>query len=393
MKNIIMGAGITALLGMTACSDNELTVIRPEAEAGTLTFELYTPENSEDLYTLLEENASSVMESLKFEKPDYGFTSVNTYSLEVSLEKEFVSEFTVSLKSIGQSEELDIITQDINSAILKLHPLNSGYPAVNETQEVFVRVKSVISSAVNSPLNQELVVKPAYSNAIAFNINAYQPENIALPATYFLIGVNGWGNDPSCIGSDLIPLSLVPGYEYDAVDGRGEFSYTGYFKGNEGFKIIGTPGSWSDQWGEVDGEYVYGAETSQNITLPASGYYTVTLNSIEETLTIEPADDIVVTTYKWIELIGDFNAWDDAGTIKLTPLANVPTVHYGDITIEDETCGIKFRADGVWGVKDWGGKDFPYSLSGTTGDNIPSEAGDYRVVFNQIDNCYFFFKK
>ncbi len=388
-----MGAGITALLGMSACTEKEITTIRPEAEAGTITFNLYSPDNSDAIYTLLEEESIKVMETLTFEKPDYGFTSVNTYSLEVSLQKEFDEESIIALKSVSTKEELDIVTQEINSAILKLHPLENDYPSIDQTQEVYIRVKSIVSSAVSSPLNPVPVVKPAYSNAISLSINAYEPQSVALPATFFLIGVNGWDNKVEQIGSELIPLSLVPSFEYDPVDGRGEFSYTGYFKAENGFKLIATPGSWDDQWGVVDGEYVFGVGSSDNITVPANGYYNVVLNTIDETLSISPVSEITVSTYKWIELIGDFNGWDDEGTVKLTPLANVPTVHYGDITIESETSGLKLRADGVWGVKDWGGKDFPYSLNGTTGDNIPAEAGDYRVVFNQIDNCYLFFKK
>lgn len=381
------------MIALSACTENEITTIRPEAEAGTLSFALYTPENAEGTYILSEENAAGIMETVKFEKPDYGFAAVNTYSLEVSMHEDFSSDNTLALKSVSSQEQLDIVTQEMNAAILKLHPLDNSHPALDESQEVFVRVKSVISSAVSGPINPVPVVKPAYSNAIAFNITAYQPSNAALPATYYLIGVNGWGNAPEHIGSELVPLSLVAGYEYDPVDGRGEFSYTGYFNAGEGFKLIGTPGSWDDQWGSVDGEYVYNDGASGNISVATSGYYNVKLNTLDETLTIEPSTGTEVESYKWIEIIGDFNGWDDAGTVKLTALDNIPTIHYGDITISDEECKVKFRADGVWTVKDWGGKSFPYSLQGTSGDNIPTEPGDYRVVFNQIDNCYFFFKK
>ncbi|MGL4293203.1 MAG: SusF/SusE family outer membrane protein [Bacteroidales bacterium] len=378
MKKIFLGAGIFALFALGACQDNNETVINPEGEAGTLTFELHQPDASDKVYTLLEDDAAKVMETLTYEKPDYGFNSVPSYTIQVSLDPGFRNKNTQMLKSASMDLSIELITQEINSAILNLHEKADGLPDITEAQSVFVRIVSTVSP----------VVKPSYSTPITLNVIPYEIQNVALPATYYLIGLGGeWGNEATNVGTELIPMSLVKDYPYDKATGKGEFVYTGYFKAKEGFKIIGIPGNWDkDSWGMTDGQFTY--EGGGNIEVAKDGYYTITLNSITNKVKMEAAD-INPAPVEWIEMLGDFSGWD-ANPVKLTEKSGTEgAVWIGEVTLKEDG-GLKFRADGKWD-KNWGGKSFPYAQL-PSGDNIPTIAGSYRVVFNQIDGCYFVFK-
>lgn len=387
MKKIFLGIGIAALVGLTACEDKNETIIAPDAENGTLSFELFEPENKGEVYTLLEEEDTKIVETLTFAKPDYGFSSSPTYSVEVSLNPEFEKQNTIVLKMTSKTESLELVTKDLNMAILNLHAAGN-YPELTEVQDVYFRIISVVSEATVGPLDPTPIVKPAYSNAITLQVLPYQLKEIVLPATYYLIGLGGnWDNSPAGIGSSLIPLSLVAEYPYNPVDGKGKFVYTGYFDAKDGFKVIGQPGDWADAWGMQDGNYVHGS--GDNISVPVSGYYRISLDTENKKLAIDPVK-IEFTPNEWIEILGDFSGWDTA-PVKMTAIpVTLGSVWTAQITLNEES-GLKFRADGKWDTS-WGGKTFPYGLK-PSGDNIPATAGNYTVVFNQLDNCYFFFKK
>lgn len=375
MKKIFLGAAFLTLMGLAACEDKGETIISPEAEAGTLTFELYQPAPADSVYTLLEEDAANVFETLTFAKPDYGFSSVPSYGVEVSLDPQF--EEVQTLKTTSATLSIDLNTQEFNSAITKLHALGT-YPALTEAQQVYVRIVSTIAPSI----------KPSYSTTATMTVMPYEIQNVALPATYYLIGLGGqWGNDPANIGTELIPMSLVKDFDYDKATGAGEFVYTGFFKAGEGFKIIGQPGSWDkDCWGMTDGQFVY--EGGGDITVPADGYYRINVNSIDNVVTLS-AIDYTPLEVKWIEMVGDFDGWGGSPAI-MTQKSGAEGVWIADLTLTEDS-SVKFRADGDW-ANNWGGKTFPYGQE-PSGDNIPAVAGSYRVVFNVFDNCYFFFQK
>ena len=89
------------------------------------------------------------------------------------------------------------------------------------------------------------------------------------------IGDGSWGNNSlDNVGTSLFPLARISGTT---------ISYTGYFT-TDGFKLIKTPGSWSDQWGQGSDGYVKNDGGSGNITVPAAGYYNLTLNTATDPL-------------------------------------------------------------------------------------------------------------
>jgi len=213
------------------------------------------------------------------------------------------------------------------------------------------------------------------------------PYTAVTPRPYYIIGLGDgkWSNSAAGVGVSIYPMSVVSGNKYN-IDGDGEFTFTGYFSASKGFKLIRDFGNWDEQWGMTGTAYIHNNGGSGNITVPADGYYTITLNSITNTLTVLPTL-VTPTTYTQIGLIGAFNSW--GADVVMTPAETTNNhVWYTTQTFTSDG-GCKFRANGGW-TTSWGGNSFPVGMSG--GD-IPAKAGTYKVLFNDVDGCYYFIKQ
>ena len=210
-------------------------------------------------------------------------------------------------------------------------------------------------------------------------------EPIAKPDLWYLVGScigdGSWGNDPANIGTALIPM-------YTEAEDFTVLTYAGYFNAGQGFKLIHQPGNWDEQWGMKDGEFVKNDGGSSNIVVPADGYYLVTYDMGNETLTVTPYDGIV-GVYSMMGMPGGYQDWNPGGTL-MNPMSTVVENHdwMAVMTFEENT-ELKFAADGGWAVN-WGGPTFPVGVGVQNGANIPVEAGSYRIVFNDILGKYYF---
>jgi hypothetical protein len=214
---------------------------------------------------------------------------------------------------------------------------------------------------------------------------------------WYIIGLGDgkWSYSNAGIGVSMFPLSLVSGNAYDNA-GDGTFTYTGYFQHSDstGFKIVSGKasdmGTWSVQWGSSDGvltpEFEIGS--SSNFTVPTDGYYTITLNSIANTLSIVPTitASIPTTSYPAMNLPGDWNAW---GSNPMSAFGTTNNHQWYATATMSAGGGFKFNNGGTW----WGGTEFPFGIGSTSGGNIPYTAGTYTVCFNDIDGCYYFIKQ
>lgn len=201
------------------------------------------------------------------------------------------------------------------------------------------------------------------------------------------IGDGTWNNSIGGLGVSLYPLSVVAGNVYNST-GDGQYTYTGYFKGGAGFKLIRDVSSWSESWGMTGSTYVHNG--GDNISVAADGYYTITLNSIINTLTIVPAT-APAASYTSMGLIGDATVGGWSADVIMTP-GQATNNHVWYTTTTLTTGGCKFRANGGW-TDNWGSSDFPVGL-GVYGNssNYPAKAGTYKVIFNDINGCYYFIK-
>ena len=222
---------------------------------------------------------------------------------------------------------------------------------------------------------------------VVITVTAMKPYSEVTVKPYYIIGLGdgAWNNSVAGLGVSIFPMDVVSGFVYND-QGNGIFSYTGYFEAGKGFKLIRDLGNWDEQWGAKDGVYVHNDGGSSDIKLATSGYYTINLNSVNHTLSIEPAS-APANTFTKIGLIGGFNGW--SGDEELKKYNNHSW--YGEVTFDKDEEG-KFRANSDWGTS-WGATTFPVGVGVQNGANIPLKAGKYMVMFNDISGNFYFYKK
>lgn len=383
--NYIM-SGIMGLALLVGCQEQPITTINPAAQDGTLTFEVNTPAYAGYTYVLSSDNSDKTMETIYVrEQPDYGFTAATTYYAQASFTEDFAN--MVELESTGIMQKFEINTKDMNKAITLLQGEEvNKEPGV---MTIYMRLRAHLTDAKQNVTDTENTVKDLYSNTLQFSIQPYYMLlKDADPAPYWFVGeFNSWSNSADNCAAGMIPMSLVDGFKYDPVTGCGEFTFTGYFEGGLGYKLVQQPGSWDIQVGMKDGALVFNDGGSGNITVAESGYYTIVANNKTYKGTIEAAD-IAPAEHATMEFVGSFDDWG-GNPIVMTPMG-MKHLWYAEMTFEAD-CEGKFRNDSSWSAN-WGGDTFPYSTV-KSGSNIQVLAGSYRVVFNDIDGNYYFFAK
>ena len=300
---------------------------------------------------------------------------------------------------MGSSITIDVLGNDTDPEKDVLTIASVTTPTHGTASIVSGKVLYTPSSGYSGADNFSYTISDGNGNTSIANVDvtvmAIMPYTATKPRPWYLVGSaigNGsWNNTISGLGAALYPLGVVNGNKYNSL-GDGEFTYTGYIAAGQGFKLIRDPGSWNDQWGLTNGVYTH--NTGDNISVSTSGYYTVYLNSILNTLTINPAS-VTPTIYTQIGLIGDFNGW--GGDVVMTP-AQSSNNHIWYTTYTFTGSGqAKFRANGGWATN-WGTPssfdgDPLYSLCGigtSGGKNIAFTAGTYTIIFNDIDGSYYF---
>lgn len=379
----------SSMVAFTACEDdNDSNPVVQQPE----TFKLNTPALGGNAYDL--ERSSAVR--LTYKQPDYGYTAAVTYYAQVSLDDtwndatEEAEATYVELNGNSSACEFDVDAAQIDRAIMLL----GGYDESNvpvDPLTIHVRLRATLATGYG-----------CYSNSVALSVYPYyMPVVDAEPEIWYLvgdcIGDGSWANTGTGdIGTSLVPMSIVDGYEYNTATGQGEIQYTGYFPAGKGFKLIKVPGKWDDQWGNASAagtdSPVKNDGGSSNLQVSASGYYSIKLNTETDVLTVEAAAE--QTAYSQMLIAGDFNGW--ATDVQMVPvntsegMVNHIWKYELDATSGDTTA--KFLSDSSWSPN-WGGTAFPYGIGSNGGANIPVTAGSYTIVFNDIDGFYYFSAK
>ena len=397
MKKYILAsllAGV-AFFGFTSCeddNDSNPTVSQPES------FVLNTPAYAGNVYDL--ENSDSL--ELTYSQPAYGFTAAVSYYTQVSMTDEWKNTETaadgteveldkpkfVELDGYSNKAKTNASAEAIDKAIMKMGGYSSA-AEIPENAELYVRMRATLASGYE-----------CYSNVVKLNVKPYFKAIVAAdPELWYLIGAcvgdGSWGSE---IGTAVYPMSPVEGETYDEVTGQGVLTYTGYFTSDlGGFKIVKTPGEWAEQWGGTDGDITKpkkkdDAGEGADFKVPTPGYYTITLNTKTNELSIvkvenEPAE------YATMCISGGFNGW---GTdTQMTPVDTwdgaKPHIWKYDLTTDTDT-EVKFLVDSSWNPN-WGGSGFPYGWGANNGANIPVKAGSYTIIFNDITGYYHFYSK
>lgn len=380
-----------AAFSFTSCADDNdsnPTISQPES------FVLNTPAYAGNVYDL----ANSDSLELTYSQPAYGFTAAVSYYTQVSLTDNWTEAVDadgnaaetpnyMELDGYSNKAKTNASAAAINKAVMKM----AGYASESEVPsnvDVYVRMRATLSSGYE-----------CFSNVVKLNVKPfYQALSAADPELWYLIGAcvgdGSWGSE---IGTAVFPMCPVEGETYDETTGQGVLTYTGYFTSDLGFKIVKTPGEWADQWGGTDGDITQPKKKDDSgeggdFKVPSPGYYTITLNTKTNSLSIVAADN-EPAEYATMCISGGFNSW---GTdTQMTPVDTwtgaKPHVWKYDLTTDTDT-EVKFLVDSSWNPN-WGGSGFPYGWGANNGANIPVKAGSYTVIFNDITGYYHFYSK
>ena len=393
MKRLnIISALLAGLFCLTACNDDRDSnpvIQQPD------TFVLNMPAYSSNVYDL--ENTGSIEFTCK--QPDYGYTAPVNYEMQIALDDQFTEDNYIKLDPVTTAK-FSISGLAIDKAFMRLIGCDAeeSFDKVvgSDPHSIVIRLRAYVGDNMYE----------CYSNHITLQVLPYFVlVKDATPAVWFFVGPGAagcaWDNKANYedVGEGLIPMALQSGYTYDAETGDGEFVYTGPFYA-DGFKLIQTPGQWSPMWGSTDGGLTDGAgqyrplgsnDDPATFASDVDGWLQVIMftSNKGQTATFKFAkiDQPSNKVYDHMQLTGSFEAGGGWGSdpLYMTVNAGNPHIWWADYTF-DSDAEAKFRNG-----DDWFGGDFPISLTGSSNIQIP--AGKYRIVFNDLDGCIYFFTK
>lgn len=288
------------------------------------------------------------------------------YNIEISANENFDKKFPLGEKIVQSVNTKSFTTKQINDAA-KLIGLVPAKP-----QKIYFRVISSVNGNFYSQV----------SNVTSLTVTPYLASPIYNYVDLYLIGAataGGWTNE-------ITNLNIYPLLKTTNKD---VYTYSGFFKA-DGFKIIKNKGSWDAQYGlgtatnATSGTLDTGGG-SGNITIPADGYYKLTINTNALTYTLQ-ALQAPTASYSNISIIGTVNGNWNTDT-QLTKSAFDPHVWTAkSITLKEGE--FKFRANNTWDVS-WGTKSEFFGTAQKGGDNIPvSSEWIYDVYFNDVTGDY-----
>lgn len=413
MKNkYIIGALLVGIISLFAsCSDDNdsnPTLIQPKE------FVLNTPAYANATIDL---EKSTGLE-LTWSQPKYTADNapINaTYEVQVSPTNSFtvstdeaaadesgekVPDYAV-LSNTTQKCNISASAEEMDKALVKI--LKWTEENVPAEQEMYVRVNAYILEGT-SRLN------PVASNSVKLKVKPYYIElKDAVPTMWYLVGnMFGakWANDKN-IGEDALPMFLKPNFSYDKKTGAGEIEYTNYFLTGDyndkaecdgaGFKILPASFNWDYSMnadGATKGTIIYrnGGSDGGHIVAPEAGYYTITLNTADNTAKMEKYEG-AVNNYGTIQISGSFNDWTDTAMLPYNTegVENHAWYYVMDVPAGD-TAQFKFKIAGSWETSwGYGAEDGAINMYGkceSGGKNIGLAEGKYVISFNDITGAF-----
>lgn len=413
MKNkYIIGALLVGIISLFAsCSDDNdsnPTLIQPKE------FVLNTPAYANATIDL---EKSTGLE-LTWSQPKYTADNapINaTYEVQVSPTNSFtvstdeaaadesgekVPDYAV-LSNTTQKCNISASAEEMDKALVKI--LKWTEENVPAEQNMYVRVNAYILEGT-SRLN------PVASNSVMLNVKPYYIElKDAVPTMWYLVGnMFGakWANDKN-IGVDALPMFLKPNFSYDKKTGAGEIEYTNYFLTGDyndkaecdgaGFKILPASFNWDYSMnadGATKGTIIYrnGGSDGGHIVAPEAGYYTITLNTADNTAKMEKYEG-AVNNYGTIQISGSFNDWTDTAMLPYNTegVENHAWYYVMDVPAGD-TAQFKFKIAGSWETSwGYGAEDGAINMYGkceSGGKNIGLAEGKYVISFNDITGAF-----
>lgn len=415
MKNkYIIGALLVGIISLFAsCSDDNdsnPTLIQPKE------FVLNTPAYANATIDL---EKSTGLE-LTWSQPKYTADNapINaTYEVQVSPTNSFtvstdeaaadesgekVPDYAV-LSNTTQKCNISASAEEMDKALVKILKWTEGN--VPAEQEMYVRVNAYILEGT-SRLN------PVASNSVKLNVKPYYIElKDAVPTMWYLVGNmfgGKWAGDKN-IGVDALPMFLKPNFSYDKKTGAGEIEYTNYFLTDEfdekaesavaGFKILPSSFDWyysMDGGEKLKDNIAYRGSTNSegsHILAGADGYYTITLNTANNTATMVKYEGNV-TNYGTIQIATSLD--DFASDTPMLPYNTEGVENHAWYYVMEvpagQTVSFKFKIAGSWDTNwGYGAEDGAVNMYGkceANGHNIGLTEGKYCISFNDITGAF-----
>lgn len=420
MKNkYIIGALLIGIISLFAsCSDDNdsnPTLIQPKE------FTLNTPEYANA--TTIDLEKSTGLE-LTWSQPKYTADNapINaTYEVQVSPTNSFtvstdeaaadesgekVPDYAV-LSNTTQKCNISASAEEMDKALVKILKWTEGN--VPAEQEMYVRVNAYILEGT-SRLN------PVASNSVKLKVKPYYIElKDAVPTMWYLVG-NMFGAkwaDNKSIGEDALPMFLKPNFAYDKKTGAGEIEYTNYFLTGDyndkaecdeaGFKILPPDFNWdysmnailnneiSAKKGTIENRN--GGADGGHIVASEAGYYTITINTADNTAKMEKYEGNV-TNYGTIQIATSLD--DFASDTPMLPYNTEGVENHAWYYVMEvpagQTVSFKFKIAGSWDTN-WGygaadGAINMYGKCEANGHNIGLAEGKYVISFNDITGAF-----
>ena len=296
-----------------------------------------------------------------------------------------------------------ITAEEIDKSLVRVLKFKEN--EVPAEQEVSIRINAYIVEG-NKRLN------PITSNTVTFKAKPYFVElKDATPIMWYLVGNmfgGKWGDKKEKIGEECLPMFMKPNFRYDKKTGTGEIEYTNYFLTDEfnekaesavaGFKILPSSFVWDysmDGGGKLKDNIAYRGSTNSDgghILAGADGYYTITLNTANNTAKMEKYEG-AVNNYGTIQIAGSFNNWADT---PMLPYNTEGVENHAWYYVMEVPAGdpiqFKFKIAGSWETSwGYGAEDGAINMYGKCelgGKNIGLAEGKYVISFNDITGAF-----
>lgn len=293
-------------LAFTACEDDKTPVYQEPTE-----FILNTPPLASQYYEL----APGGSVEFTCSQPDYGYSAITNYSIDVALTDNFTTDEEgntnyVTIKG-GTSARISVSAADLAKAICQLNGIEdyASYPEAGiPAAPIYVRAEASLTDVASSLI---------YSNVIKLDqVKAYNPYSAGGRQIYLVGNPQGWN-----IEGDDCTLNET---------GVGTNIYIGAFEvsaGEQYFRFYTSLGDWNTgSIGSVSGENTEETVTDTPVTVPAldgsqgcwytdaswaGGYitFTVDLNDLDNITVTMQAGNHDTTGLNFIYLVGSCSAW------------------------------------------------------------------------------------
>lgn len=350
------------LIGIVSCEDRENLVIEPSSAAILMDL-------SADNLVLDENFPSNAALTITWQPSTYSIPTEIKYSLEISATEDFANSYVLTTTQ-GSVTTVAFTNKEMNDAAKNINL--TPYVA----QKMYLRVSSFIGT-MNSLLQKSAVTNITVTPYVSSPPYAY--------SDLFLVGnatPGGWDN--SATNNNLIPLMKTASPT--------KYTYTGFFLakvGTEaaGFKMIRIKGLWDPQLGMGSGPGLLSTDGgSGNLTVPADGYYKLTVDTAALTYTLEPYTP-PATTYAGMSIIGTVNG-DDFVTDKPMVKSSFDPHLWSLVDVSLKAGEFKFRADNSWD-NNWGTNSEYFGTATKGGANIPlTSEWRYTIYFNDATGDY-----